>query len=651
MKRNPTSQRRRQTGPAVALFPFLAVLVCTMGALILMLMLIARQARLQAAEVAAAKRTAAQAEQSERLEEIRWRIEQLTAARDKTRADVAEARVQVGHLEDHSRRLRAELARLEAALADAEQQGSKDAQGRALQEAELSRLLAAVDEARRAVDQARAEAGRKPPSYAILPYVGRNGTRRRPIYIECRSDAVIIQPEGVRFGVRDFDGPLGPGNPLAAGVRAMREYWVSHRVFDPERDGEPYPLLLVRPDGVVAYYAAREALKLWETDFGYEMVGADWDLKYPDPDPALAPVIHEVVAAARSEQEGLAAAAPRTNRAPTKAKYRAAPGGGLIREDGGDEREEERYSLRSGARHFALGRGGRSDGPFPETSPVGGTPGSVGGGAGYTGSSSADVGSSGPGYAGPSGAGYGASGSGPAYAGSGSTATGDAAGGDRMFGPQFQPSTGTGGANAAGAGSTVGAQPVHGAGQAGGTPGSGTPSPTTATPEGFVAGRPPRESTSEAASGNGEPLRPGQWVPSAPEARYGEKAEPSTEPVVASRGKPRKLADARGTDWALRNAANRAVPVTRPIRVACYPDRLVIAGDGGAADRTIPLAPATERSVDAFVAALWEHMDAWGIAGRNMYWRPVLRVSTAPGAEQRLADLRSLLEGSGLDIP
>ena len=60
----------------------------------------------------------------------------------------------------------------------------------------------------------------KPRSYSVVPYDGPNGTRRRPIYIECLADAVVLQPEGVRLSEADFEGPLGPGNPLAAALRA-----------------------------------------------------------------------------------------------------------------------------------------------------------------------------------------------------------------------------------------------------------------------------------------------------------------------------------------------------------------------------------------------------------------------------------------------
>jgi len=101
----------------------------------------------------------------------------------------------------------------------------------------------------------------------------------------------------------------------------------------------------------------------------------------------------------------------------------------------------------------------------------------------------------------------------------------------------------------------------------------------------------------------------------------------------------------------LRDAARGSVGVTRPIRIECCSDRLVVISDRGPADnRTIPLGPRTASSIDTFISALWGHIEGWGIAGRGMYWRPLLQVSVAPDAEDRFADLSALLDGSGLTV-
>ena len=133
--------------------------------------------------------------------------------------------------------------------------------------------------------QTQQTAANRPKSYAIVPYDGPNHTRRRPIYIECRGDAVVLQPENIVFDEADFDEPLGPGNPLAAAIRAARQQMLLQGSVDPQNAGEPYPLLLVRPAGIPAYDAALAAMKSWGSEFGYELINDDWQLKYPPPDP------------------------------------------------------------------------------------------------------------------------------------------------------------------------------------------------------------------------------------------------------------------------------------------------------------------------------------------------------------------------------
>ena len=72
---------------------------------------------------------------------------------------------------------------------------------------------------------------------------------------------------------------------LAAAVRAAREQMLMEHSLDPRNEGEPYPLLLVRPDGIMAYECALAAMKSWGPDFGYELINVDWHLNYPPADP------------------------------------------------------------------------------------------------------------------------------------------------------------------------------------------------------------------------------------------------------------------------------------------------------------------------------------------------------------------------------
>ena len=113
----------------------------------------------------------------------------------------------------------------------------------------------------------------------------------------------------------------------------------------------------------------------------------------------------------------------------------------------------------------------------------------------------------------------------------------------------------------------------------------------------------------------------------------------------------KSLAERRGYDWGLRDAAGGSVGITRPIRVECYADRLVVVSENGSADnKAIPLGPRTISTIDTFISAIWECMESWGIAGRGMYWRPVLHVHVAADAEDRFADFSALLEDSGIMV-
>jgi hypothetical protein len=215
---------------------------------------------------------------------------------------------------------------------------------------------------------------------------------------------------------------------------------------------------------------------------------------------------------------------------------------------------------------------------------------------------------------------------------------------------QGQPKTGSDGqrASAAGIASTSGSDRMPSGGQ------------PVETPVDYVAGQPPREqaastATSSDSSGKSRPgrlYRPGEWE-DAPEKppEPPKKSDKDEDKDRFGRKRERPVAEQRGDDWGLHNASRGAMGVTRSIRVECLADKIVVISERGAANnKVIPFGPRTAASVDAFVSAIWEQMDAWGIAGRGMYWRPVLQVHVAPGAEQRFADLSALLEGSGLTV-
>lgn len=112
------------------------------------------------------------------------------------------------------------------------------------------------------------------------------------------------------------------------------------------------------------------------------------------------------------------------------------------------------------------------------------------------------------------------------------------------------------------------------------------------------------------------------------------------------------MSETRGADWALPNSTPQATGVTRPLNIACYPDRLLILPDRGDSrpPRVVMLPANTADGMDTFVQAVWDVMDGWGLALAGGYWKPILYVQVQPHAERRFQDLQTLLHDSGLDV-
>jgi hypothetical protein len=149
------------------------------------------------------------------------------------------------------------------------------------------------------------------------------------------------------------------------------------------------------------------------------------------------------------------------------------------------------------------------------------------------------------------------------------------------------------------------------------------------------------------------PLRPGEWRPSeetSPSKRDRDAEEKEKQEKKKHPYDKVKL-DHSQDDWALRNATRHAAAISRPIHVDCYPDRVVLVPEAGSGEPHVVFCEnGGQRDADKLIAAVWEVMDTWGMAGREMYWRPILNFYVAPGAEPRMLDLTRSLEGSGVVI-
>jgi hypothetical protein len=531
------------------------------------------------------------AEAAKQLENLRKHQKQLASLRKKAAERLDEETARVTHLEEHQRRLEHELAQLHITLErleEAEQQQNVDQQ---TADDSLKRLKQLIADTQKQLDEARAEAkGKK--SYAIVPYQGKNGTHRRPIYIECRADAVIIQPEGIELTPWDFKGPIRSGNPLASAIRAAREE-LNQRAQRAGQQELPdaYPLILVRPGAAQTYRAVVTAVDSWDVQYGYELIEADWELEFPEQDPGLAQIMTHAVEHARQRQALLAKAAPRTySSVPSLSSSEGfAPGSAQGSREHGDA---NRGQHASGIQTIQT--------PGMETANKGGSASNI--------SFADEVAANG------AAGGHGQAGSGGQASSSQASDSDEVAGSALMAGPAPPGASMTQAAGASAGGASTSSAGL------------------TSIPAVNVHNL---EST---ARGGGHTISTSSSLIQA--ATQAEREPPTPSAAIT-----------RGANWANDAAKNRAAPITRPIRVlVTQTEMTIVPEEGNAAASSVLFTQSTGQVLDGIAGTVKHHIEGWGLAGTNMYWRPMLVLEVAPGAERHAIRIRDLLRDSGVDV-
>ena len=109
------------------------------------------------------------------------------------------------------------------------------------------------------------------------------------IYVECTGDRVILQPEGHRADPQRLRRPAWGRESAGRWRCAQRASICTNRMTPTACRKNRIRLLLIRPDGIDAYCAAREAMSSWSSDFGYELIDQDWKLELSTAEPASWP--------------------------------------------------------------------------------------------------------------------------------------------------------------------------------------------------------------------------------------------------------------------------------------------------------------------------------------------------------------------------
>ncbi len=347
---------RRKSRPSISLFEFLAVLVCVMGALILLLLVTTRHMRQQAlaeaeAEMPKPPGTVIIAEPIPELPapppielavpesdaplwsppEAAWQpsvpivpepdpyseAERANAAlRREWESNIAGLESQWAALQQNWDEWQATLTAAELAIQNLQSRLQQlDGESSAIvdQEAALEideqRLMQSHAELQTEIDSTAAllEAIRTTPKpvasrFSILPYDSASGTTRRPIIIECTENQIAFASEGVILSAADIEGFTPAFNPLQAGADALEDYW---RANDRQAGtgGDPYIMLVVRPGGTISYYIARKLLETVGDRYGYELVGADQEFVWPETTPEATRLCREAVESRIAERD------------------------------------------------------------------------------------------------------------------------------------------------------------------------------------------------------------------------------------------------------------------------------------------------------------------------------------------------------------
>ena len=339
------SRRPSRSNLTVSLFPFLAVLVCAMGALIFLLIVTTQMIGDESApkknvvEVKAPEPTPAP---SPFIEVTPYKLpdrETLDAAPEfvvvlpqvepppepklipppitvpdpniKLRRQIADLKIKQKRRRQQLAEQSAELLAAQRAL-DAARQDHKQQQA-ALDElqadqsrvgnedqkiqAERKRLLLKIRKTEEYLEELENRRATTPSKYALIPYDGRQGTTRRPIFVECTKKGIRFLPENVFLGPSQLEGFTDGYNPLLAGVRALNDHWtrLAHAPNALSAE-EPYVMLIVRPEGSVTYYLARKFLTEWQEPYGYELIEEDFAWELPPADPQARQVLRQAIA-------------------------------------------------------------------------------------------------------------------------------------------------------------------------------------------------------------------------------------------------------------------------------------------------------------------------------------------------------------------
>ncbi len=302
---------RKRKKLEVSTFPFLAVLLCTMGSLILLLLVMDKKAKKAALEKAyenawnQSKALQAKADADEKNTEadkkawIKLKSEQHNDLLKKESALEQEitllknelALIEKGNQRSNINISSEDLTEKELALSSEKSkiyslvkklESEKTTADKNLKETkDLTEKIVSME---LILKELKASIDKSKFAYSIVPYFGKNGLNRKPLYIECNENGILLFPDKTLIPSNDESDNLK--TELLNRTSQLREFLL--QTLGP-KDSTPYLMILVRPGGITNYWKLQSVIKPMDIDFGYELVDKIWVLDIPADQSAPSP--------------------------------------------------------------------------------------------------------------------------------------------------------------------------------------------------------------------------------------------------------------------------------------------------------------------------------------------------------------------------
>jgi len=302
---------RKRKKLEVSTFPFLAVLLCTMGALILLLLVMDKKAKKAALEKAyeaawtQSKNLQAKTDaekQNQDNEKNAWiklkseKHEELLKKESALEKEISLLKIELSQLDKNNDKSQAkissdDLIKKEIAITNEKSKVNMLAKKLELEKKNADKNLKEIKDLTEKIasmelilKEMKFSIDKDKFAFSIVPYFGKNGLNRKPLYIECNESGILFFPDQTLIPSNDESDNLK--NEILNRTSLLREYL--QQTLGP-KESTPYLMLLVRPGGITNYWKLQSIIKPMDIDFGYELVDKIWVLDIPTEQSAPSP--------------------------------------------------------------------------------------------------------------------------------------------------------------------------------------------------------------------------------------------------------------------------------------------------------------------------------------------------------------------------